>query len=332
MSTPEPTALTVSAPAQLDQASPSAAAAGYAARSRAQNTKRAYTADWAHFSTWCAARGRTSLPATPTTVGDYLSWCADGDTASGQPALAVATLSRRLAAIGQAHQLAGHETPSKSEWVRTVMKGIRRTKSTAQRQAAPAVGSIMRQWVQVLPTSRLGTRDRALLLLGFAGAFRRSELASLDVSDLRFVPDGVIVTLRHSKTDQEGQGATKGIKLGSSADTCPVRALQAWIKAAELVSGPLFRPLDRHGNIKPKRMNAGDIATVIKRTATAAGFDAETFSGHSLRAGFATAAAAAGASDRAIKQQTGHKSDRVLQRYIREGSLFRDNASGLVGL
>lgn len=327
------TALIPSAPAYpLDQAAPSEAAAAYAGRSRAQNTKRAYTADWAHFTTWCAAHARTSLPATPTTVGDYLSVCADGDPAAGQPALAVATLERRMAAISQAHKLAGHTSPTLHEWVRTVMKGIRHTKSTAQRQAAPAVGAVVRQWLQVLPNSRLGTRDRALLLLGFAGAFRRSELASLDVDDLRFVPDGVIVTLRRSKTDQEGAGTTKGIKLGSAAETCPVRALQAWIKAAELVSGALFRPLDRHGHIKPKRMNAGDISTVIKRTAQRAGFDPATFSGHSLRAGFATAAAAAGATDRAIKQQTGHKSDRMVQRYIREGSLFRDNASGLIGL
>lgn len=327
-----PTALATVSTALAPSQQPSAAAQNFASKSRAANTRRAYTADWADFTSWCAELGRAALPADPTTVGDYLSARAKGNPDEGRAPLTVATLTRRLAAISQAHKLAGYPSPTQAEWVRTVMKGIRRELGTAQRQVAPAVSEIMRQWVRHLPDTLLGKRDRALLLVGFAGAFRRSEIAALTVADVRFVPEGMIVTLRRSKTDQESAGETKGIPLGTWAETCPVRTLKAYLKAADIKDGPLFRPINRHGQVKPKHLNGSDIASIIKRTADAAGFDAETFSGHSLRAGFATAAAAAGASDRAIKKQTGHKSDRVLQRYIREGALFRENAASSVGL
>jgi integrase len=328
------TTLTTTSSALARSQQPSSAAQAYAEDSRAYNTKRAYRADWAHFCAWCEQQGVTSLPADPTNVGDYLSACARGDASAEppRPPLTVATLNRRMAAISQAHQLANYASPTKHEWVRTVMKGIRRTLGTAQRQVSPAVSEIMRQWVRHLPDSLLGKRDRALLLLGFAGAFRRSEIAALDVADVRFVPEGMVITLRRSKTDQEGAGETKGIPLGTWAETCPVRTLKAYLKAAGITEGPLFRPLNRHGTVKPKRLNGSDIAVIIKRSAEAAGFEPKEYSGHSLRAGFATAAAAAGASDRAIKKQTGHKSDRVLQRYIREGALFRENAANNLGL
>lgn len=308
------------------------AARAYADDSRSANTKRAYRADWADFRHWCEQHGYEALPAAPLTIANYLSARASGSGPDNAPRLSTATLTRRLAAISQAHKLAGFASPTQHEQVRTIMKGIRRTLGSAQRQAAPAVSTIMRQWVQHLPDSLLGTRDRALLLMGFAGAFRRSELIGLDVEAVRFVPEGMIVRLRKSKTDQEGQGETKGIPLGTSAATCPVRALRAWLNASGISEGPLFRPLNRHGQIKPKRLNGSDIAVIVKRAARAAGFDPAEFSGHSLRAGFATAAAAAGASDRAIKKQTGHKSDRVLQRYIRDGALFRENAASALGL
>ena len=301
-------------------------AESYAAQSSSANTKRAYRSDWQHFTAWCAAQQVDALPAAASSVATYAAALADDGRA-------VATITRRMSSISQAHKLAGYEpTPVQTELVRRVIKGIRRALGTAQRQAAPAVSAIMRQWVAHLPESRLGTRDRALLLVGFAGAFRRSELAGLDVADVRFVPEGMVVQLRTSKTDQERAGESKGIPLGTSADTCPVRALRAWLKTASITEGPVFRPLNRHGHVKPKRLNGSDIASVVKRAAEAAGFDPAEFSGHSLRAGFATAAAAAGASDRAIKKQTGHKSDRVLQRYIRDGALFRENAASTLGL
>ena len=274
--------------------------------------------------------GRDSLPAAPVTVADYLAACAAGE--DGRPALAVATLDRRLVAIARAHQLAGHPSPTSDEWVRTVLKGIRRARSAAQRRVAPIGIAVLRQAVAALPDTLLGIRDRALLLLGFAAALRRSELIALDLDDVQFVPEGLILRLRRSKTDQAGEGVLKGIPLGQHATTCPVRALQVWIKAAGLAEGALFRPLDRHGNVHPKRLNGSDVAVIVKRSAAAAGFDPDQYSGHSLRAGLATAAAGAGAPTYAIRKQTGHKSDRMLELYIREGSLFRDNVAGMVGL
>ncbi|MBK9945537.1 MAG: tyrosine-type recombinase/integrase [Kouleothrix sp.] len=309
---------------------PSMPSQHYAASASAPNTRRAYRADWTAFTAWCEQQGCAHLPAQPATVANYLAACADGD--ADHPPLAVATLERRLVAIARAHELAGHPSPSKDEWVRTVLKGIRRKRRAAQRRVAPIGVTVLRQALAALPETLLGMRDRALLLIGFCGALRRSELVGLDVSDLQVVPEGLILTLRRSKTDQEGEGILKGIPLGANAPTCPVRAAQAWLKAAGIKEGPLFRPIDRHGTVRSKRLNGSDIAVIVKRSVAAAGFDSDLYSGHSLRAGLATAAAGAGAPTYTIRRQTGHKTDRMLEIYIREGSLFRDNVVSLLGL
>lgn len=309
-------------PAQL--ATPLDKARAYAEQSTADNTKRAYAADWQHFTTWCADQDLPSLPADVATLCAYLADCADS--------YKLATIERRMASIGKAHRLAGHSDPTKNEQTHLVMKGIRRALGRAQNQKAPAVTEIIQAMVAQLPSTPAGKRDRALLLLGFAGAFRRSELVALDLADMQSTGAGLIVTIRKSKTDQEGEGTTKGIPLGLNPYTCPVRAVRAWIDAAGLVSGALFRPIDRHGNVKPGRLSSDSVARIVKRAAAAAGLDALDFSGHSLRAGLATAAAAAGVSERAIMNQTGHKSQAMVRRYIRRGSLFTDNAAGKVGL
>jgi site-specific recombinase XerD len=298
---------------------------GKVEQAKADNTKRAYRSDWADFTAWCDGHQLASLPAAPETVALYV-------TDQAERGRRAATLARRLATISQAHQAAHFEAPTRAAEVRAVMQGIRRTKDTAQRQKTAAVTIIIRAMVAGLPGSLLGLRDRALLLLGFAGAFRRSELVSLDVGDLAFTADGLVVTLRRSKTDQEGQGTTKSIPFGSHPSTCPVRALRAWLDTAGLVDGPLFRPITRHGKIQPMRLSAYGVALVVKRAAEAAGLDPDQFAGHSLRAGLATAAAAAGVSERAIMAQTGHRSVVVARRYIREGSLFQENAAASVGL
>lgn len=183
-----------------------------------------------------------------------------------------------------------------------------------------------------LPASLLGKRDRALLLLGFAGAFRRSELAGLEVRDLAFAEDGLEVTLRRSKTDQEGKGSKKGIPYGSDPKTCPVRAVRAWLEASGIAEGPVFREVTRHGHVEAAPLSGRSIARVVKRSAEAAGLDPAGFSGHSLRAGLATAAAKAGKSTHAIMRQTGHKSADMVARYVREASLFEDNAAAGIGL
>jgi integrase len=178
----------------------------------------------------------------------------------------------------------------------------------------------------------IGARDRALLLLGFAGAFRRSELVALDIDDVQITREGMIVTIRRSKTDQEGAGQKVGIPRGRHPGTCPVKALAAWLGLAGIEAGAIFRPITRHGLIQPGRLTDRSVARIVQRTAEAAGLDPSQFAGHSLRAGLATSAAMAGAEERDIMRQTRHKSVVVARRYIRDGSLFRNNAAGTVGL
>jgi integrase len=299
-------------------------AKSYASQSKAASTLRAYRAGWADFTTWCEANGRQPLPAAPATVASYLADRAD--------TLKAASLGLYAAAISQAHQAAGHVSPTRDAAVRATMQGIRRTKDTAPSVKAAAVTQDVRRMCEVLPDSLLGVRDRALILLGFAGAFRRSELVGLDREDLAISSEGVTVNLRRSKTDQEGQGRKVGIPYGSRPDTCPVRAILAWLEASRIEAGPLFVGLNRHGQLLPGRLSDRAVARVVQRQAEAAGLDSAKYGGHSLRAGLATSAAAAGASERAIIAQTGHRSVTMVRRYIREGSLFRENAAATVGL
>jgi integrase len=212
------------------------------------------------------------------------------------------------------------------------MKGIRRTKGTAPTQKAAALTDDIRAILESKDAGLIGLRDRALILLGFAGAFRRSELVGLDIADCVFSKDGLTVTLRRSKTDQAGAGRKVGIPYGSNPETCPVRAMQDWIEQAGISGGPLFRSINRHGRIQPGGLSGGDVARVVKKLADRAGLDASKYAGHSLRAGHATSAAIAGASERSIMNQTGHRSVQMVRRYIRDGSLFRENSAGKLGL
>jgi len=169
-------------------------------------------------------------------------------------------------------------------------------------------------------------------LLGFAGAFRRSELVGLDIADCAFGKDGLTVTLRRSKTDQDGAGRKIGIPYGSNPETCPVRTIQAWIEQAALLGGALFRAINRHGQVQAGRLSGIEVARVVKKLAERAGLDAAKYAGHSLWAGHATSAAIAGASERSIMNQTAHRSVQMVRRYIRDGSLFRENSGSKLGL
>jgi len=223
-------------------------------------------------------------------------------------------------------------SPTSSSLVRPVHAGIRRTIGTAQVGKTPTLVADLKLMLEKLPATRVGLRDRAVLLLGFAGAFRRSEPVSLDINDLDFSRAGLIVTLRKSKADQEGKSQRLGIPFGSSESTCPVRAVQAWLESARITDGPVLRPLDRFQRVQPARLSAERIALIVKRRAKAVGLDPARYAGHSLRAGLATSAAAAGASERVIMSQTGHRSADMVRRYIREGSLFTSNPAAMVGL
>lgn len=297
----------------------------FATASRSTSTLTAYESDWRHFVAWTAEHGLEALPADPETVALYATDLADTFKPS--------TIGRRMAAISVTHQHAGYASPTQDASVRSVITGIRRTKGTAPKQVAPAVIGEIRKMVARMNGSTIDIRDRAILLLGFAGAFRRSELVALDVADLTERPDGLLVTIQRSKRDQEGRGDTKAIPYGSDPETCPVRAIQAWLTEADIEDGPVFRPIDRHGNVAGTRLSGKAIALVIKRAAERAELDPAAYGGHSLRAGFVTTAAANGATERAIARQTGHApGSTVLRTYIRHASAFTDNAVSMVGL
>lgn len=296
----------------------------FAAQARADNTLRAYRSDWRHFENWCAAQNLVACPAAPQTVVLYLTALAGSRK--------VATLTRRLSAISQAHQAAGYSSPTEERSVRLVMAGIRRTLGTANDSKRPVLVPDLQAMLEQLPAGLLGLRDRAILLTGFCGAFRRSELVALDREDIAETTEGLIVKLRRSKTDQEAAGRKVAIPRGREELTCPVHALYAWTEAAGIRSGPVFRRVNRHNQVLPQRLSAQAVAIVVKRWAGRAGKNPAEFAGHSLRAGLATAAAIAGKSERAIMNQTGHRSTATVRRYIRDGNLFRHNAAEALGL
>jgi site-specific recombinase XerD len=298
----------------------------FAAAAKAANTLRAYQADWNDFRAWCAAHRFAPLPAAPEAVALYLT-----DRAA---TLKTSSLARRLTTINRAHQAAGHSSPAtmQNAVVSEVWKGIKRKKGTAQHGKRPFLTTDLRRIVAELPQDLRGLRDRALLLVGFAGGFRRSELAALRVEGLETTPDGLIVRLGRSKTDQEGRGRAVALPYGSDPQTCPVRTLRAWLDQAGITVGPLFRAIDRHGLVSEQALHSDSVAYLVKRGARRAGLETAEYAGHSLRAGLATQAAMNGASELAIMKQTGHRSLATVRKYIREGSLFRDNAAAKLGL
>lgn len=293
---------------------------------RAGSTRRAYGHDWKQFRAWCDEHGFAACPAAPQVVVLYST---DLIKNRGRK---LNTLARRLAAVSQVHQQAGLESPTLSWVVKQFLHGLRREVGTAPVRKRPVLISDLKGILAELPESLLGTRDRALLLVGFAGAFRRSELVALNAEDIEETAGGVVITARRGKTDQEGEGRKIGIPPGADPDTCPVKALREWLRAAQIERGPVFRAMNRHGRILPGRLSAEAVAIVVKRCVKKLGYEPGAFAGHSLRAGLATAAAAAGKSERAIMNQTGHRSLATVRRYIRDGSLFRENAAGDIGL
>jgi integrase len=293
---------------------------------KAENSRRAYRSDWRHFEAWCRAQGLVSLPASPETVTLYITALA----ADHKPA----SIQRKLTSLTKAHQAAGFPSPASLDHavVGETMKGIRRSLGTAQPGKEPLLTTDIREMLDSLDEGLLGCRDRALLLAGFAGGFRRSELSALDVADFAETADGLVIRVRRSKTDPEAQGASVALPYGSTAATCPVRSYKAWIAASGLREGPAFRAVDRHGRVSSGRLNAGSIARIVKRAVEAAGLDPARYSGHSLRAGFATQAFLNGAPEVSIMRQTRHKSLDTLRKYIRDRSLFRDNPAAKLGL
>ena len=293
---------------------------------KAENSRRAYRSDWHRFEVWCRDHGLVCLPAPPETVALYLTALA----ADHKPA----SLQRKLTSITKAHQAAGFPSPASMQnaVVSETLKGIRRSLGTAQPGKEPLLTPDILAMLDSLDGGLAGCRDRALLLVGFSGGFRRSELVDLDVEDVKETADGLVIRVRRSKTDPEARGAAVALPYGSTAATCPVRSYRAWVAAAGIETGPAFRSVDRHGRAGLGRMNSGSVARLIKRAAEAAGLDPAGYAGHSLRAGFATQAFLNGAAEVAIMRQTRHKSLNTLRKYIRDRSLFRDNPAARLGL
>jgi len=279
-------------------------------------TRKAYKTDWAIFSAWCASKGVESLPASPDVVALFLS-------AQAGEGKATATIGRRLASISSAHKSAGLDSPAGSKPVQAILRGIRRKHGCAQDQKSPATAEIVREMARSAPNTKSGIRDRALILLGFAGAFRRAELSALCVSDLGFAPEGVRVLVRRSKTDQDGRGQVKAIQNGDVF--CPVRAVREWLEVSEITEGPVFRSVRKNGVVSDKAITTKSIGEIVKRLAESVGLDPKEFSGHSLRSGFCTSAAMSGADLFRIMDITGHRSLKTLQGYVRRGNEFNNH-------
>jgi integrase len=286
----------------------------YAEESRSKATRDAYAADLRAFRNWGG-----QIPATPAEVADFLSWCADAGYAA-------ATIQRRVSAISQAHQALGVDNPTRSEGVRRTHRGIRRTLGAATVKKSAITSSDLRSYFASINGDLRAIRDRSILTMGLAGAFRRSELAALEVEDLEETTEGYRVTVRRSKTDQEGRGQVKVIVYGRDQATCPVLLLRTWLKGAGIESGPLYRPINRGGRVGPDGLTGRSVAEVVKRAARALGKDPSSFSGHSLRRGFITEASHAGAQIQEIMEQTGHSSFQTVRRYIEYSKTSKGNA------
>lgn len=313
--TPSRTAL---AQLELDQAL--RAARRYSRKSRADSTWRAYQSDWRQFEAWCQTVALASLPADPDTVAMFVaSQAAEG--------LNPSTLNRRLAAIRLVHLGAGHASPHNALKVVEVMRGIRRDWAQPPARKAAAIDEDVKRMADATETqTRMGLRDRALLLFGFAGAFRRSELVALNTWNLEERDEGFKVTIEKSKTDQEAQGQVIAVMRVLDSPYCPIQALQDWLTVAEIERGALFRRMFRGDKVGESRLSAQSVALVVKEYASRAGLDWERYAGHSLRSGFLTSAARNRANIFKMADQSRHKSMDVLRQYARAEDLFEDNA------
>jgi len=298
----------------------------YARNGKARNTERAYASDWKDFEKFCARRNKATLPSDPDDVALYLRNLAQ------KRKLKITTVARRLASIAETHKAGGYKSPS-DEWVvKNTLKRLRRELGEPAKGKSPLVTADIARIMSIVPETLVGDRDRALLLLGFAGAMRRHELVSIDLKDLALAPEGLVVAILKGKTDQTRQGRKIGIPYGKNILTCPVRAVLKWIESAHLMDGPLFRSINKHGHIGMNPLSDQVVATIVKTYARRIGKYSSRFSGHSLRVGFVTSAVIAGVPERVIQNQTGHKSVLVLRRYIRDASIFRFNAAAKIGL
>ena len=291
--------------------------------SKANNTIRAYKSDFNDFGLFCAKNGFKSLPSEPKIVSLYLTHLSTKE-------VKMSTLKRRLVSIGVIHKLKGHYLDKKHRLIIENIMGIKRRKGSIQKGKKPLLINSLKKIINVIDDHNKDEikrlRDRSIILIGFSGGFRRNEIVSLDLDDLDFVDEGLKINIKKSKTDQFGEGSTKGLPYFDNSQYCPVLSLKNWIEIANLNSGPLFRRFSKGSKLTDNRLTDQTVALLIKKYLRLAGIDSKNYSGHSLRSGFATSAAESGAEERSIMAMTGHKSTEMVRRYIKEANLFKNNA------
>ncbi|MBD1134130.1 tyrosine-type recombinase/integrase [Pelagibacterales bacterium SAG-MED48] len=291
--------------------------------SKARNTVRAYKSDFSDFGLFCAQNGFKSLPSEPKVVSLYLTHLSTKDAK-------MSTLKRRLVSIGLIHKLKGHYLDTKHPAIIENIMGIKRRKGSFQKAKKPLLINSLKKIINVIDQQKKEEikklRDRSIILIGFSGGFRRNEIVSLDYDDLDFVPEGLKLSIRRSKTDQFGEGFTKALPYFDSSQYCPVVSLKKLLDLSKIRSGPVFRRFSKGSKLSENRLTDQTVALLIKEYLNLAGIDSENFSGHSLRSGFATSAAESGVEERNIMAMTGHKSTEMVRRYIKEANLFKNNA------
>jgi site-specific recombinase XerD len=291
--------------------------------SKAINTVRAYKSDFKDFGLFCAQNGFKTLPSEPKIVSLYLTFLSTKEAK-------MSTLKRRLVSIGVIHKLKGFYLDTKHPSIIENIMGIKRRKGSIQKGKKPILISNLKVLIDVIDEKVneeiKKLRDRTIILIGFSGGFRRNEIVSLDYDDLDFVPEGVKIDIRRSKTDQFGEGSVKALPYFDNSKYCPVVSLKKWISISKINSGSLFRRFLKGSKLSEKRLTDQTVALLIKEYLQLAGIDSKNYSGHSLRSGFATSAAEAGAEERSIMAMTGHKSTEMVRRYIKEANLFKNNA------
>jgi integrase len=309
-----PAALTPAGEAAL------AAAQALAQQATAAATLRAYRTDWTHFSQWCAAHGFVAVPAAPATVGAYL--------ASLAGSYAPTTIRRRLSALGKMHRFNDLPWNPAHRDIQGPLQGVLRTHGRPVQKAAALTLPMLRQLLATCDRSVRGRRDRALLLFGFVGALRRSELVALRVEDVALVADGLQLRIRRGKTDQAGQGAEIGLPRGRHVETCPVRALEAWQAVARRKAGPLFRRISTGGGIGDTALHPDAVRQILAHRVAMAGIAVDGFdrlSAHALRVGFITEAYDKGVRDEDIMRHTRHRDLRTMRGYVQRAGLVRES-------
>jgi len=291
--------------------------------SKANNTVRAYKSDFNDFSLFCVKNGFNFLPSEPKIVSLYLTHLSTKD-------VKISTLKRRLVSIGVIHKIKGHYLDTKHPSIIENLMGIKRRKGSVQKGKKPLLINNLKRIINVIDQDKSEEikklRNRTIILIGFSGGFRRNEIVSLDYDDLDFVSEGLKINLKRSKTDQYGEGSVKGLPYFENPQYCPVVSIEKWLKLSKINNGPLFRRFTKGSNLSENRLTDQSVALIIKEYLKLAGIDNKNYSGHSLRSGFATSAAEAGAEERSIMAMTGHKSTEMVRRYIKEANLFKNNA------